>query len=106
MDSLKQIVLRGFIDFDDVLRRECHARGEDEHSGSTCVSALVTDKHILCANTGDSRCILVRDYKVKPMSDDHKPTNPKERDRIQKAHGTVALGRVNGDLAVSRAFGA
>ena len=29
----------------------------------------------------------------------------KERERIYKAGGTVTMGRVNGDLAVSRALG-
>merc|ERR1711966_537853 len=39
------------------------------------------------------------------MSHDHKPTNPKEQHRIENASGSVTLGRVNGDLAVSRALG-
>lgn len=40
-----------------------------------------------------------------PMSFDHKPTNRGERSRIVDAGGHVSHGRVDGDLAVSRALG-
>ena len=36
---------------------------------------------------------------------DHKPELEGERERIEKAGGTVILNRVNGTLAVSRALG-
>jgi len=39
------------------------------------------------------------------MSFDHKPNNPGEQARIVAAGGSVQGKRVNGDLAVSRAFG-
>jgi len=39
------------------------------------------------------------------MSYDHKPTNEGERKRIYSADGFVEMSRVNGSLAVSRAFG-
>jgi len=39
------------------------------------------------------------------MSHDHKPYLPQETARIEAAGGTVAMRRVNGDLAVSRALG-
>ncbi len=39
------------------------------------------------------------------MSHDHKPYLPGETARIEAAGGTVAMRRVNGDLAVSRALG-
>jgi protein phosphatase PTC2/3 len=57
--------------------------------------------------------------KTVAMSHDHKPTNVRctvrrpvittvqgvEQKRIEAAGGSVTLGRVNGDLAVSRALG-
>jgi len=40
------------------------------------------------------------------MSEDHKPEDPIERSRIEKAGGSVTLeGRVNGGLNLSRALG-
>lgn len=39
------------------------------------------------------------------MSYDHKPTNEPEKQRIQAAGGFVDFGRVNGNLALSRAIG-
>jgi serine/threonine protein phosphatase PrpC len=76
-----------------------------ERSGSTAVVVILTPYHILCANTGDSRSILQRHGKVIPLSFDHKPNNVVERRRIQSANGYVKRKRVDGDLAVSRAFG-
>lgn len=76
-----------------------------ERSGSTGVVVLVTPTHIICANTGDSRAVLRRNGNVLPLSFDHKPSDIAERRRIQTAGGTVKGKRVDGDLAVSRAFG-
>lgn len=39
------------------------------------------------------------------MSNDHKPTNEEETARITAAGGFVEFGRVNGNLALSRAMG-
>lgn len=36
---------------------------------------------------------------------DHKPDNEKEKERIKKAGGTISMGRVNGNLNLSRALG-
>eukprot|EP00756_Hemistasia_phaeocysticola_P006522 Hpha_TRINITY_DN13874_c0_g1::TRINITY_DN13874_c0_g1_i1::g.69841::m.69841/K14803/PTC2_3; protein phosphatase PTC2/3 len=75
-------------------------------SGCTAVSCLITpDFKIVCANAGDSRCILSRGGEVIALSSDHKPTNEEEIARIQAAGAFVAGGRVNGNLALSRAIG-
>lgn len=42
---------------------------------------------------------------AKAMSNDHKPTNKEETARITTAGGFVEFGRVNGNLALSRAIG-
>ena len=75
-------------------------------SGCTAVSCLVTTKgEIICANAGDSRAVLSRGGRAVPLSFDHKPTNDAEMKRIQLAGGYVTAGRVNGNLALSRAIG-
>lgn len=61
---------------------------------------------VYCANAGDSRSVLGVAGKAKALSFDHKPTNPKERQRIVKAGSTVNLeGRIDGNLNLSRAIG-
>jgi protein phosphatase 1B len=80
------------------------SRGDD-HSGSTAITALVTPTHFFIGNCGDSRAILVRAGAAVELSQDHKPYLPAETARIEAAGGTVAMRRVNGDLAVSRALG-
>ena len=76
-----------------------------ERSGSTGVVVLLTPTHFVCANTGDSRAVLRRQGQVLPLSFDHKPSDTPERKRIVAAGGIVKGKRVDGDLAVSRAFG-
>lgn len=78
--------------------------GEDK-SGSTAVCALISPSHFFLANCGDSRAVLSRGGKAFISTLDHKPVNPQEKERIQKAGGSVMIQRVNGSLAVSRALG-
>jgi serine/threonine protein phosphatase PrpC len=65
---------------------------------------------LLNANIGDSRTVLAQKqtdqtYVAIPCTFDHKPTNDEERKRIEEAGGSVQIGRVDGQLALSRAFG-
>jgi serine/threonine protein phosphatase PrpC len=76
-----------------------------ERSGSTCVVVLLTPSHVICANVGDSRAILRRNGKVLPLSFDQKPSEIPEKQRILDAGGEVKGKRIDGDLALSRAFG-
>ena len=43
--------------------------------------------------------------RAKPLSEDHKPQLEAEKNRITAAGGFVDFGRVNGNLALSRAIG-
>lgn len=80
--------------------------GEDSPEGAN-------GARLICANAGDSRCVLggFRDASVvsHAMSEDHKPENDVETARIEKAGGHVAHmpggARVMGDLNLSRALG-
>ena len=72
---------------------------------STATGVLIAPNHFFFMNIGDSRSVLCSDQKVSFSTSDHKPTNQDERDRIEAAGGHVTQGRVNGQLAVSRALG-
>lgn len=75
--------------------------------GSTCLVSIIINKNFYFANLGDSRGILidVSDKKIVLSTRDHKPTDPDEFKRINKVGGQVFYKRVQGRLAVSRAFG-
>jgi len=66
---------------------------------------LITDKDIYCSNAGDSRGVLSNNGNVVELSQDHKPDNVGEMRRIEKANHYVEDSRVDGNLALSRAFG-
>lgn len=63
------------------------------------------DGKMYIANVGDSRAVACWSGRCDPLSFDHKPANELEAKRIQAAGGWVELNRVNGNLALSRAFG-
>jgi serine/threonine protein phosphatase PrpC len=60
-------------------------------------------------NAGDSRSVLGKKVGDKivaiEMSHDHKPDNPEEKARIEKANGFVEDNRVKGILNLSRSIG-
>ncbi|BGP27668.1 Protein phosphatase 2C 2 [Rhodotorula toruloides] len=95
---------RAYLETDEDLRANPDFRGDP--SGCTAVSAIITPElNIICANAGDSRAVMSVGGEAKPLSFDHKPTNQGETSRIVAAGGFVEFGRVNGNLALSRALG-
>ncbi|PKU72445.1 probable protein phosphatase 2C 62 isoform X2 [Dendrobium catenatum] len=77
--------------------------------GSTAVTAILIDGlKLVVANVGDSRAVLCKDGLAKQLSVDHEPN--KERKCIEMKGGFVSnlpgdVPRVDGQLAVARAFG-
>lgn len=77
--------------------------------GSTAVTAIVIDgKDLWVANVGDSRAVVCERGSATQLTVDHEPHS--ERRRIEKQGGFVTtlpgdVPRVNGQLAVARAFG-
>ncbi|KAM6494231.1 PP2C domain containing protein [Amanita muscaria] len=92
---------RAFLGTDEDLL----ATRERDTSGATAVAALLADNKIYVANAGDSRSVIGIKGEAQPLSFDHKPTNESERARICAAGGYIDFGRVNGNLALSRALG-
>lgn len=103
--GISEAFKRGFLNLDTQLRQQPVVVSGEDHSGSTAIASFVTPTHLIVANCGDSRCVLIRGGQVVEMSRDHKPYNEEEKRRIERAGGMVAMRRVNGDLAVSRALG-
>lgn len=59
-------------------------------SGSTCVMLFQVKDKLICANVGDSRCIMCTKSKSTALSIDQKPNDPKEMERIQRRGGEVS----------------
>eukprot|EP00922_Rhytidocystis_sp_ex-Travisia-forbesii_P059440 GHVS01088145.1.p1 GENE.GHVS01088145.1~~GHVS01088145.1.p1 ORF type:complete len:306 (+),score=48.19 GHVS01088145.1:41-919(+) len=74
-------------------------------TGCTACTALITGRDIVVANAGDSRAVLCRGGRAVALSRDHKPQLRDERVRIYAAGGYLEMGRVNGNLNLSRAIG-
>ncbi|VDI49585.1 protein phosphatase 1B [Mytilus galloprovincialis] len=98
-------VKTGFLKLDEKMRSMPEMASGEDKSGSTAVCTIVSPNHIFFGNCGDSRAVLSRAGKCVFSTQDHKPVNPTEKERIQKAGGSVMIQRVNGSLAVSRALG-
>lgn len=102
---LGEALIDAFESIDLEMREFQRTTNGADTSGCTSVTAMITPQFIICANAGDSRCILGTRGIAKAMSEDHKPTDEIEKRRIEAAGGTVQWKRVDGDLAVSRALG-
>eukprot|EP01117_Protostelium_nocturnum_P010884 TRINITY_DN3928_c0_g1_i3.p1 TRINITY_DN3928_c0_g1~~TRINITY_DN3928_c0_g1_i3.p1 ORF type:complete len:396 (-),score=113.26 TRINITY_DN3928_c0_g1_i3:584-1771(-) len=96
------------------LELQSRIRNEKISGGSTAIVALIYKNECHVANAGDSRAVISEGKGVKRCSTDHKPEVPEEKERISNLGGCVTsvaikggktIHRVNGILAVSRAFG-
>ncbi|KAK5226103.1 Protein phosphatase 2C 2 [Exophiala xenobiotica] len=101
--DMEQALKDGFLATDRAILND--SRYEDEVSGCTASVGVISRDKIWVANAGDSRTVLGVKGRAKPLSFDHKPQNEGEKARISAAGGFVDFGRVNGNLALSRAIG-
>ena len=90
-----QLITNIFLDADNQIKNE---KFNCEMSGTTCVLVIQLDEHLICANAGDSRAILIYDEnsnddltntKIFSLSNDAKPENPGEKERIISRGGEV-----------------
>eukprot|EP00002_Diphylleia_rotans_P013341 TRINITY_DN2606_c0_g1_i6.p1 TRINITY_DN2606_c0_g1~~TRINITY_DN2606_c0_g1_i6.p1 ORF type:complete len:456 (-),score=112.66 TRINITY_DN2606_c0_g1_i6:1454-2821(-) len=86
--DLCQVIEEAYSKTDSGFLEIAHKKGL--HAGSTCVSAIVTNKQILVANIGDSRCILC----LQPPSDQHHIT---ERSSSRLSDNTASKQDQNSD---------
>ncbi|CAI5755520.1 unnamed protein product [Candida verbasci] len=99
INALKQ----GFLSCDQAILKDFFMK--DDESGCAATSIIITPKNLICGNAGDSRTIMSINGFAKNLSYDHKPSNEGEKARICAAGGYVDMGRVNGNLALSRGIG-
>ncbi|MCJ1404131.1 Protein phosphatase 2C 2 [Xylographa trunciseda] len=101
--DIEQAMKDGFLATDRAILND--PKYEEEVSGCTASVGIISNTKIYVANAGDSRSVLGVKGRAKPLSFDHKPQNEGEKARICAAGGFVDFGRVNGNLALSRAIG-
>ena len=92
------IITQAFVSADEKLK---NLDFDSFESGSTCCLVIHIGTHIICANSGDSRALVVFDHpgnmnktnfnlwNVTPLSVDFKPEMPEERERILMSGGVV-----------------
>jgi len=109
--DINSAIVNGFIKADKRFLKK------QESCGSTVNVAIVTDSKVIVANAGDCRCVASIGKKAKAFSVDHKPSDPIERQRIEKAHHEVTtetilvkgkrikMCRIDGMISVSRGIG-
>lgn len=105
LERIKSNIREAFLKLDEKMKSLPEVESGEDISGSTAVACLISPTHLFFANCGDSRAVLSRNGQAIFSTQDHKPVNPQEKERIQAAGGSVMIQRVNGSLAVSRALG-
>ena len=86
-------IIKNIFEYTDIKLQDQEI--ESRNSGTTCVIVIQIGRHIICANVGDSRAILVYDknkdhnYQILPLSIDCKPDLKEERERINRKGGIV-----------------
>ena len=90
-----QIIANIFTDADVQIQKE---KFDVQNSGTTCIIVIQLEEKIICANTGDSRAIMIYDKnfndnlmntKIYNLSYDCKPELPNECQRIYECGGCV-----------------
>eukprot|EP01017_Pseudomicrothorax_dubius_P022199 TRINITY_DN2394_c0_g3_i1.p1 TRINITY_DN2394_c0_g3~~TRINITY_DN2394_c0_g3_i1.p1 ORF type:complete len:171 (+),score=24.53 TRINITY_DN2394_c0_g3_i1:384-896(+) len=80
-----------------------------EEVGSTALmgfSRIEEGRRVLyVSNIGDTKAVIFQDSSYKCLTYDHRGTDSLEGERVRREGGTIFNGRVNGFLAVTRAFG-
>jgi len=107
--ELREVILQTDEDF----LTSVEWRTRDDGSAAIFTVGLYDEEKktykLLNANVGDSRTVLAKKegngFAATTCTHDHKPTDESERKRIEAAGGSVQLSRVDGQLALSRAFG-
>ncbi|KMT10019.1 hypothetical protein BVRB_5g122340 [Beta vulgaris subsp. vulgaris] len=102
LEGVEDCLRRAFLLADLALSDDCSI---STSSGTTALTALILGRLLLVANAGDCRAVLCRKGEAIDMSQDHRPTYPSEKRRVEELGGYVDDGYLNGVLSVTRALG-
>lgn len=83
---------KAFLDTDAAIEKKEDLL--DDYFGTTAVVAFFEKGKLWVANVGDARAILVKEDSVVRLSKDHKPTDPDEKTRVEKAGGKITRKKV------------
>ncbi|MFH4974660.1 hypothetical protein AB6A40_001369 [Gnathostoma spinigerum] len=103
-----QAIVTEVLNIDDAI---CRLPSElTSFTGSTLISVILErNRYLTVVNVGDSRAVACdASGEAVALSADHKPTDEKERRRVERAGGFIQFNgveRVQGILSVTRAFG-
>jgi len=119
--GVKKSLIRSFIDLDEEILDQ--TKDLNRRDGSTASVVLRVANHLFVAHAGDTRIVVgkrtvgLHEVRAKALTEDHKPSLPRERKRVYDEGGRVEFcgcwrviaenrGRnVRAALAVSRAIG-
>ena len=119
--GVKNSLIRSFVDLDEEILDGTKAL--NRRDGSTASVVLRVSNHLFVAHAGDTRIVVgkrsmgLHDVRVKALTEDHKPSLPRERKRVYDEGGRVEFcgcwrviaenrdRNVRAALAVSRAIG-
>ncbi|KNA19599.1 hypothetical protein SOVF_059960 [Spinacia oleracea] len=102
LEGVEDCLRKAFLLADLALSDDCSI---STSSGTTALTALVLGRLLLVANAGDCRAVLCRKGEAIDMSQDHRPTYPSEKQRVEELGAYIDDGYLNGVLSVTRALG-
>ena len=89
---------------EEFIKQKCKSAEEFDNSGSCALVCILFDNKVYISNIGDSRAIMSMSggTKIKQLSIDHKPNNPKEFERAIKNGSKIYIDNDDPDRDISK----
>jgi serine/threonine protein phosphatase PrpC len=89
---------------EEFIKQKCKSPEEFDNSGSCALVCILFDNKVYISNIGDSRAIMSMSggTKIKQLSIDHKPNNPKEFERAIKNGSKIYIDNDDPDRDISK----
>ena len=89
---------------EEFIKQKCKSPEEFDNSGSCALVCILFDNKVYISNIGDSRAIMSMSggSKIKQLSMDHKPNNPKEFERAIKNGSKIYIDNDDPDRDISK----